>query len=269
MIVLPTTTDTLELVTSGTSAVDVVVSYLDRNLSGGGMQMTGKQVSAITTATDTTVLSAPTQNVCRQLQSISIRNKGAATNVCTLQLDANGTEYEIHSVSLAAGEEAIYLDGAGWQKVTTDSLDVWKYVTADYVNATTSYTDITGLSQALLSGNIYAVEAILFTANDASTTGSQFSYNIDDAPTFSLFGEVGAVTNSVTAGAVGIGTATARDTAIVAQTTGQTAVGMHHIAGVLQPSANGTFVLRGKSEVAVAAGLTVSKGSWLHIRQVA
>ena len=35
--------------------------------------------------------------------------------------------------------------------------------------------------------------------------------------------------------------------------------------GYINPSASGTFVIRGKSEVAVAAGLTVRQGSWLHI----
>lgn len=37
------------------------------------------------------------------------------------------------------------------------------------------------------------------------------------------------------------------------------------LSGYIQPSANGTFAIRCKSEIAVAAGLTVKAGSWLRI----
>lgn len=270
MIALHNTTDTLELATSSTSAIKVVVTYVDRTLQGGGSAIAGRQVTSISSATTTAILAAPPIGYVREVRMITVRNTGAATNIATLKLDANTTEYEMYSVSLEGSESFAYLAEVGFTKFSAANLDVWKYVTADSVHATAAtFADVTGLTQALLSGKIYAIEAILFSANDASTTGSQFAYNIDDAPTFALFGEVGAVTNSVTAGAVGIGTATARDTAIVAQTTGQTATGMHHIAGVIQPSADGTFAIRATSEVTVAAGLTVKKGSWLHIHQVA
>jgi hypothetical protein len=40
------------------------------------------------------------------------------------------------------------------------------------------------------------------------------------------------------------------------------------LSGYINPSAAGTFAVRGQSEVAVAAGLTVKKGSWLHLFEV-
>ncbi len=119
----------------------------------------------------------------------------------------------------------------------------------------------------MLSGKKYAVEAHIFTTNATTTVGSQIGYNIGAAPTAALFGEVGIVTNGVTGAVFGAGTATARDTAIIAMTTGQTATGYNVIAGFVQPSADGTFALRATSEVTTASGLVVKAGSWMAVRQ--
>jgi len=63
------------------------------------------------------------------------------------------------------------------------------------------------------------------------------------------------------------GVATAVNTAAVVQTTGAATNQPHEMSGSFQPSADGTFEIRATSEVTVAAGLTVLKGSWAHIRE--
>ena len=79
---------------------------------------------------------------------------------------------------------------------------------------------------------------------------------------------IDTVTGSVTAGVMSTGAAAARDTAATAQTTGSAAITLGILSGFIQPSADGTFAIRATSEVTVASGLIVKKGSWLRIWEV-
>ncbi len=211
----------------------------------------------------------------RVVQSLLLHNTDTGEITATIkQITAAGTRTRLKRTievggSLLWNDRGVNLyDAVGrlMNVQATVKLDAKKFVAADVVMATAAtWADITGLTQALQSGKKYAVEAHLFHVNDATTTGSQFGYNIGAAPTLALFGNHSGVTNSVTAGAQAIGTATARDTAITAQTTGSTGITHTVIAGYIQPSADGTFALRGTSEVTVAAGLTIKAGSWMRI----
>ena len=152
----------------------------------------------------------------------------------------------------------------------TAKLDAKLRVVSDVVNATTSFADVTGLTQALLSGKKYAFEAWLFHQTNATTTGAQFGVNIGATPTVLNLSSISQITASVTAATFGSSAmVTAVDTAAVVETTGPGAVNMLAVlAGFIQPSADGTFAIRCKSEVAVASGLTVKAGSWLRIWEV-
>lgn len=262
-------TDKLQITTSAAATVDVVASWVDAAQTGLTSPAGGVTPTAITTATTTDVVAAPAASTVRNIKMLTARNKHATLSCdVTVILDRSATDYEAHKVTLDPGETLEYKDGVGFYTLANAAvLDVLKVVAADVENQTTSFADITGLTQALKSGVKYAVEAFIVTTNDASTTGSRIAFNIGAAPTAALFGELGAVTNSVTAIALGGGTQTALDTAIVAQTTGQTASGMHHIMGMIQPSADGTFALRIASEVAIDNGVIVKAGSWMRIRQ--
>jgi hypothetical protein len=137
---------------------------------------------------------------------------------------------------------------------------------ADYTNATTSFTDI-GLNCPVQNGHTYNFESHLIHFANASTTGPRFGIN---GPTLTairlvLFDQV--TITSVDAGVVRIGTTTtAVDTSIAGATlTGKTTDSYAIITGVFTVGADGTFAMRGQSEIAVAAGLTVRQGSWLHV----
>jgi hypothetical protein len=118
----------------------------------------------------------------------------------------------------------------------------------------------------LLSGKRYLIRAQLHIVSAATTTGIQLGYNIGAAPTFAQFSAIETVTNSATAAAMSTGAATARDTAIIVQTTGSLTVAPVIIMGLIQPSADGTFALRMVSEVSTSA-VTAKAGSTLEIRQ--
>lgn len=265
------TTDKVRLVTSAAATIDVHCSYVDASnadppvIKGSTM---GRQVTAITTATTTDIVATPGAGVVRNVKAIFVRNKHASLSCdVTVLIDVSATQYELHKASLAAGETLEYVEGVGFFTLRPSAkFERLLVMSADYTNATTSFTDITGLTIAVESGKTYAVEANLIHQNDATTTGSQFGIN-GPSMTYNIVATIDTVTPSVTASAHSAGATTALDTAITAQTTGATSNRLAIIAGTIIPSAAGTFAMRGKSEVAVAAGLTVRRGSWLWIRE--
>jgi len=268
MLILSLTTDKVSVISSTTATLDVVATYVDRVTSTGVVGAANRQLTAISTATTTDIVAVPGADTTRNVQSITIRNKSAASdNDVTVQINANGTLYELHKVTLLAGETLVYLDNFGFNKVQDSSRNERvKVMTADSVHATTAtFADITGLTVPLKAGVLYAVFACLHHINDATTTGSQFGYNIGAAPTDARFSTIDTVTGSTTASVHSAGSIIARDTAITAQTTGSVAVTLAIIAGFIIPSADGTFALRATSEVTVAAGLTVKAGSFLRV----
>ncbi|MBA3356231.1 MAG: hypothetical protein H0U18_09935 [Pyrinomonadaceae bacterium] len=266
MLHLAATTDKFQLVTSAAVTVDVVASYTD--LSGTTVTP-GNQVTAITTAATTDVVAAPAASTVRRVHVITVRNKHATSSVdVTLHLDRSATDYELHKATLLAGEMLEYVEGLGFFVVQTTRKEWYnRRVTTAYVNATTSFSDITGLTCPVSSGKHYNFIANLFHFSNATTTGAQFGIN-GPAMTGMRIQALDVVTGSLTAAAMSsnVTDVTVLDTPAIAQTTGHlTTPVLAVLSGWINPSAAGTFAIRGRSEVAVAAGLTVSVGSWLQL----
>lgn len=268
MLILADTNDKLQLVTSAAATIDAVVSYMDcSDASPPVVDAPSSQKTAITTATTTDILAVPGANKRRNVKSIHIRNRHA-TLACdvTVVLDDNATDYELHKVTLAAGDCLEYIEGVGFFTiVNTTRLDARLYVAADVINATTSFADVTGLTQAVESGKKYAFEAHLYHIENASTTGARFGVN-GPAMTNLRIQEMGIFAGSITAATMqgNVADVTALDTAAVVATSsaGTPQVVITILSGGFEPSANGTFAVRCQSEVAVAAGVTVKRGSW-------
>lgn len=268
MLLLLATTDKIQLVTSAAATLDVVASIQDKTTSTGAIA-SASQRTAVTTATTTDIVSGPSSGIERNIVELTARNKHA-TQACdvTVLLDANGTDYEICKFTLAAGDTLEYVEGIGWFTLTEPAALFKKLiVTSDVVNATTSFADITGLTCAVQSGKSYNFHAVLFHQTNATTTGAQFGVNTGTAPTSLILSGYAQITASVTAATYGSSAAvTARDTAMVVETTGPGAVNMiADMHGWIVPAVNDTFAVRCKSEVAVASGLTVKAGSYCLI----
>lgn len=276
MIILSGANAKLQVVTGSAASVEVHASYADNN--AGSITPGFTNTAAIASATTTDVVAAVGASKQRKLKFMSARNDHASTSTTleVLHNDSGSSTETLWKGTLLAGEQVYYNENVGWVyldangavKPSTAKLDSWLRVVSDVINATTSFADITGLTVALLSGKKYMFEAHLYHVNDATTTGSRFGYNIGAAPTASIVGTIDTVTPSVTASAHSAGVITARDTAVTAQTTGSASQRLAIISGFIQPSADGTFAMRCASEVAVAAGLTVKAGSWLHVREL-
>lgn len=270
MLLLTATTDLIRIITSAACDVDVVANYVERNQSTFVVGADGRQATNITTATTTTVVGSPGATTSRNVKTVHIRNAHASTSVdvmVTLEL-TGPVVYELHKVTLLAGEALEYVEGVGFFVLANASgLDRKLIVAADVTNATTAFADVTGLTCPLLSGKHYNFQAMLIHRTDATTTGARFGVNIGAVPTqLAVHGE-SQITSSVTAAAQGQSAmVTARDTAIVVETTGPGAVNMLCMMyGWIQPSADGIFAIRCQSEVAVANALIVEAGSWCRI----
>jgi hypothetical protein len=203
---------------------------------------------------------------------MNIRNRGVTYNDVTVVFAVSATQYQLHKVTLGAQECLEYVEGVGFFTITAQAkLNTFRRVTADQTFALAlTMADVTDLSGVTLyGGRHYSFIVNLFHTNNATTTGSQFAVNhTGGTPTDLQVGAISTVTNSATAAAMSAGSAVALNTAVVLQTTGQTATGYTIMSGAITPLADGTFAVRATSEVAVASGLVVKKNSWMQVREL-
>lgn len=112
-MILSGTTDILELVTGQAGTIDVVADLVDFT-AGAGAPL-DSQVTAISTATTTTIVSAPGASHRTRVKSLSVRNKDASAVIdVTVQLDRSGTNYERHKETLQPGWCLEYIEGIGF-----------------------------------------------------------------------------------------------------------------------------------------------------------
>lgn len=112
MILLTTTSDVLRIVTDAAADVDTFFSFVDRN---GTTDTPGNQDAAITTATTTTVVSAPGASTYRNIRNGAIRNKDTISVKVTVEFYDGTNAREVVEVTLAPDASLHYEDGRGWE----------------------------------------------------------------------------------------------------------------------------------------------------------
>ena len=96
------TTDSLEVVTTTTAAIDYTASWADHTSTAF---VPGKSAGQITTATTTTVVAAPAASTQRQLKELVLKNTSTtASNTITVQRDVSATNRTMFSFTLAPNE---------------------------------------------------------------------------------------------------------------------------------------------------------------------
>lgn len=124
MILLTATTHALELETSDTASTDWTVSYLDITASTEVIAP-GSGQGNVSSATTTTIASAPGSGVTRQIKHLSVTNKdGSATQTVTIKKDVSGTEYRVFVATLKAGEALEFVDGRGFRHFSANGIEV-------------------------------------------------------------------------------------------------------------------------------------------------
>lgn len=115
MLVLTSTTDKLQLLTSAAGSIDVAAFYIDRDQSTGAVGAANRQLTTISTATTTDIVAAPGATTTRNIKQLHVRNKHATISCdVTVLFDANATDYELHKVTLRPGEALEYVEGVGF-----------------------------------------------------------------------------------------------------------------------------------------------------------
>jgi hypothetical protein len=111
MLILASTSESLEIITSAAGSVDYVAGYADHTTSGA---TAGSATGNISTATTTTAIAAPASSTQRQIREVTVRNAGTAANHVTVQLKPSGTALTVVKAALQPGETLAYSAGQGW-----------------------------------------------------------------------------------------------------------------------------------------------------------
>jgi hypothetical protein len=279
MIALTATNQILELNTSSSSNIDVIVSYTDHTTTGGTL---GTQDSLITTATNTTILSAPASSTQRQVKMISINNTSATTNTIIVRKDVGSTEYDIIRAILSENERLEYTDMLGWEVYAnsggrkssinqgnspTSSAISASVLASDVVNnnaTANTIQDVTGLSFPVISGKTYWFNFQIQYSAAATTTGSRWSINGPTTTRLNYLSEYSLTTTTTTRTAQNTAyDLPAASNASSATTGGNWAV----IEGMITVSADGNVIARFASEVASSA-ITALAGSVVYYQQL-
>lgn len=129
MIIL-TTTDTLEIVTTTAATLNYNINYVDHTSTTA---VPGRSFGSISSITTTTVLTAPAASTTRQIRSITILNVSATSNNITVQLDVSGTNTALTDAEIATGEGFNFTDNEGWYSL--DSVGRRRIVQNQTINA--------------------------------------------------------------------------------------------------------------------------------------
>jgi hypothetical protein len=144
---------------------------------------------------------------------------------------------------------------------------VYKFLTADVANSTTSYADITGLSFPVKSGSTYKFKFYVHMTSAAATTGAGLALTFPDNPTKISYVTTLPVTNASSATWQGY---TGEDLPAAAQTTFPgNFQGTGWIEGLIKPSADGTVQARIMSEVAASAVTAKADLSYVEYQLIA
>jgi hypothetical protein len=279
MIALTATNQILELNTSSVSNIDVIVSFTDHTSTGGTL---GTQDALITTATDTTILSAPASSTQRQVKMISINNTSSTTNTVIVKKDVAGTEYDIIRAVLSQNERLEYTDMLGWEVYAnsggrkssinqgnspTSSSTSASVLASDVVNnnaTANTIQDVTGLSFPVVANKTYWFNFQIQYSSAATTTGSRWSIDGPATTRLNYMSEYSLTATTSTRNAQFTAYDLPAASNLNSATTGSNwAV----IEGMITPSADGNVIARFASEISSSA-ITALAGSVVYYQQL-
>lgn len=192
MLLLVSTSDKIEVVTTTTANLDVHASFMDAPIpiTSSSNTTPGNQNTTISTATTTEVVSEPSSSVVRNVRKLVVRNRHAsASNDVTVRHVNASLTVEIIKVRLASGDQLIYEEGLGWiysaAKLTTSTASELSVVrlASDLSNSTTTAAEVTGLQATLGAAGTYVYQYDIIYQAAVTTTGVKFSVNFTGTTT--------------------------------------------------------------------------------------
>jgi len=113
MILLTSTTDKLQIITSAAASIDVHTSWVDNTATA---VTPGRTNIAITTAATTDVVTAPAPSTQRNVKTLHVRNKHATVSTdVTVQHTDGTTPVQLYKATLVAGGMLQYVDDIGFE----------------------------------------------------------------------------------------------------------------------------------------------------------
>lgn len=283
MLILPTTTDTLELVLGSaqtSAAMHALVSWRDITTSAF---TPGETASASNGTTPVTICAAPAGSTQRVIDFVSVYNADTAAKQVTVRRALTGGVLRTAaSVSLGVGETLLYLDGVGWQVLTNNGsvkqaqVQGSNQVTnnrqvvvlgSDVTNnnaVANTIADVTGLSFPVVSGKIYWFRFVIDYTAAATATGSRWAVNGPTNSRLSYRSEYSLTTTSRT---VNEGVSAYDSPAASNATSAATGANEAIIEGFITPTADGTVIARFASEVSSSA-IVAKAGSIVEYQQL-
>jgi hypothetical protein len=182
---LNATTEILEIVTTDAISTDYNIEYAD--YTSAGIFTLGSTQGNITTATTTTVVTAPASGTTRRIKSIFVRNRDAASQTITIIKDVSGTEYYLTGdMLLSAGEYFVYdINGGintyttnGSQKTAPTTVAGWEFLGSTAVATATPNTNTVTFTPR----NTLMVQFVIngYSGNDIA----RFQFNGDTATNY-------------------------------------------------------------------------------------
>lgn len=192
MLLLVATTDKIQVVTSVAATVDVHASFMDASNADPPAvkgSTSGRQNTAISTATTTDVVAAPASSTTRNVKTLHIFNKDSAnTTDVTVLYNQNGTTFQLWKSTLAPGEALEYVEGLGWFEAQASVAPLNPVMsTADQTvgASTTAYLTSSGLAlngRSLRAGTVFAWD-IYLKKSGAATASMTFDLRVGTAGT--------------------------------------------------------------------------------------
>lgn len=114
MLILSSTSDIIRITTSASGDIEAHISWVDLTTATGAVSP-GRQNTAITTATTTTIAAAPSSGVVRNIKHINITNKSSSGSNTIAVEHTDGTEpVELMKFILLPGENMIFNEEGRW-----------------------------------------------------------------------------------------------------------------------------------------------------------
>lgn len=207
MLVLAETTDKIQVVLGGTVATNqlqCVSSYRDITTTAYTPWRTTVNTNN-TTAVD--IVPAPASNTQRVVDHISIYNADTEVRNVTVKYNANGSEFIIHTQSIAPGQFITYNEGVGWASESffapTKIFTVHGDAGANWTltNATQAARFAANASRGIFGVDLSGYTQVRLRANQQVTSASVNTpelyvvYNTSFSTTFANYSTIGASTD--------------------------------------------------------------------------
>ena len=273
-MLLTSTSDLIQVVTSAAGTVEVHADYADASGAPPAVSGMGRTNTSISTAATTTVVGSPAASTTRKVLNLMISNSHASTaNTVTIRHTDGTTPIQIEQITLLAGERWAYregmpsrvVDAAGLEK-TNAPLAIGQYSVSQLgstvSNSTTTAAKITGLDQVCAAGT-WIFEYFLRLQSSLGTTGWKLSTNHTGTVTTFLATESFPQSNTVDSAGTADQDITAAPTvmATMAQRAKSTAAGMIATGGVDTTAADVLVQITGLMVVTVSGTLELYHAS--------